>query len=175
MSTARKSPKKSSRPVAGKSRTPKAEASTNEARSAPAASRARPAGSVSLSPIIAAMRKRVSAAEAEAFAKSFYQRMGEDELPQHSADSWAALAADFLEFARTRKPGTARVRLFTPGLKSHGWESPHTVLQIVNDDMPFLVDSVTMALAELGIGVHVLGHPVVTLERDKAGRVQAVG
>ena len=46
--------------------------------------------------------------------------MGEDELPQHSADSWAALAADFLEFARTRKPGTARVRLFTPGLKSHG-------------------------------------------------------
>ena len=175
MSTARKSPKKSSRPVAGKSPTPKAEASTNEARSAPAASRARPAGSVSLSPIIAAMRKRVSAAEAEAFAKAFYQRMGEDEMPQHSADSWAALAADFLEFARTRKPGTARVRLFTPGLKSHGWESPHTVLQIVNDDMPFLVDSVTMALTELGIGVHVLGHPVVAIERDKSGRLQSVG
>ncbi len=60
------------------------------------------------------MRKRVPrrAAEAEAFAKAFYQRMGEDELPQHSADGWAALAADFLEFARTRKPGTAHVRLF---------------------------------------------------------------
>ena len=38
-------------------------------------------------------------------------------------------------------------------LKDNGWESPHTVLQVVNDDMPFLVDSVTMKLAEMGIGV----------------------
>ena len=41
--------------------------------------------------------------------------------------------------------------------------------------MPFLVDSVIMALAEQGIGVHVLGHPVVTFQRDKAGKLVAVG
>ena len=41
--------------------------------------------------------------------------------------------------------------------------------------MPFLVDTVTMALAEQGIGVHVLGHPVVTFQRDKAGKLLAVG
>ncbi|MDQ3617624.1 MAG: NAD-glutamate dehydrogenase [Pseudomonadota bacterium] len=133
---------------------------------------------VALDPIIAAMRKRLPKArhaEAEAFAKAFYLRMGDDELPQHSADGWAALASDFLDFARARKPGSALVRLFTPTLKTHGWESPHTVLQIANDDMPFLVDSVTMALAEQGIGVHVLGHPVVTFRRDKAGRLVGVG
>ncbi len=44
------------------------------------------------------------------------------------------------------------VRVFNPTLKSHGYESPHTLLQIVNDDMPFLVDSVSMTLADLGIG-----------------------
>jgi glutamate dehydrogenase len=38
------------------------------------------------------------------------------------------------------------VRLFNSTIKSHGWESAHTVLQIANDDMPFLVDTVTMAL-----------------------------
>src|SRR5690606_16000914 len=54
-------------------------------------------------------------------------------------------------------------------------ESPHTVVQIVNDDMPFLVDSVTMALADQGIGVHVLGHPVVRVRRNKAGELVAVG
>src|SRR3546814_18754542 len=37
--------------------------------------------------------------------------------------------------------------------------------------MPFLVDSVTMALAEQGIGVYVLGHPVVTITRDRAGKL----
>src|SRR5690606_40074849 len=98
-----------------------------------------------------------------------------DELPLHGPDGWAALATDFLDFARIRKPGAANVRLFNPGMKQHGWESPHTVLQIVNDDMPFLVDSVTMALAEHGIGVHVLGHPVVPITRDKAGKVVEVG
>ncbi|HJR73465.1 MAG TPA: NAD-glutamate dehydrogenase domain-containing protein [Luteimonas sp.] len=131
-----------------------------------------------LQPVFDAIRKRAGKAkqdDASAFAASFYHRMTADELPLHSADSWAALANDFLDFARTRKPGRAEVRLFNSNLKEHGWESPHTVLQIVNDDMPFLVDSVTMALAELGIGVHVLGHPVVPIARDKSGKLTGVG
>ena len=131
-----------------------------------------------LDPIFDAIRKRAGKAhrdEAGAFARAFYVRMSEDEVPMHSADGWAALANNFLDFARKRKPGTANVRLFNPNLKQHGWETPHTVLQIVNDDMPFLVDSVTMALADKGIGVHVLGHPVVPMARDKAGRLLAVG
>jgi glutamate dehydrogenase len=131
-----------------------------------------------LDPILDAIRKRAgksSEADAVAFAGTFYQRLSEDELPAHSTDAWAALAADFLEFARVRKPGTANVRLFNPTLAKHGWESAHTVLQIVNDDMPFLVDSVTMALADRGVGVHVLGHPILRVARDKAGRITRVG
>ena len=53
--------------------------------------------------------------------------MSEDELPQHSADGWAALAVDFLDFARARKPGTALRAPVQPDAKEHGWESPHTV------------------------------------------------
>src|SRR5690606_16811482 len=48
-------------------------------------------------------------------------------------------------------------------------------LQIVNDDMPFLVDSVSMALAEMGVAVHVLGHPLVRMERDRSGKLLRVG
>jgi glutamate dehydrogenase len=131
-----------------------------------------------LDPIFDAIRKRAGKArqdDASAFASAFYMRMTEDEVPMHGADGWAALANDFLDFARSRKPGTPSVRLFNPTLAVHGWESPHTVLQIVNDDMPFLVDSVTMALAERGVGVHVLGHPVVRIARDRNGKLTAVG
>ncbi len=133
---------------------------------------------VSLDPIVEAMRKGLPKsrhAEAEAFIRAFYRRMSSDELPQHDAGGWAELATDFLDFARARKPGTALVRLFNPTMKNQGWESTHTVVQIANDDMPFLVDSVTMALAEQGIGVHVLGHPVVAFQRDKAGKLVSVG
>ena len=131
-----------------------------------------------LDPVLAAVRKRVGKAggdDATAFAAAFYQRMGDDEVGLHAADGWAALATGFLDFIGKRKPGSASVRLFNPTLAGEGWETQHTVLQLANDDMPFLVDSVTMALSELGVGVHVLGHPVVALERDRAGRLKAVG
>jgi glutamate dehydrogenase len=131
-----------------------------------------------LDPIFDAIRKRAGKGrqdDASAFASAFYRRMTEDELPMHGAEGWAALANDFLDFARKRKPGTPSMRLFNPTLAKHGWESPHTVLQIVNDDMPFLVDSVGMALAERGVGVHVLGHPVVKIARDRSGQLTTVG
>jgi glutamate dehydrogenase len=134
--------------------------------------------SFSLEPIFAAIRKRVPSArhaEARAFAEAFYKRMEADEYPHHGPEGWAAIACDMLDFARMRKPGTASVRVFNASQKANGWESPHTVLQVVNDDMPFLVDSVSMALAEMGVGVHVLGHPLVRISRDKSGKIIAVG
>lgn len=143
-----------------------------------AASRVGAAAALSLQPIQDALKARIPAARREqvrVFIEAFYRRMEQDEYLHHSAETWAAMAADMLEFARVRKPGTAKVRVFNATDKDNGWESPHSVLQIVNDDMPFLVDSVSMALAAMGVGVHVLGHPVVRLERDKAGKVTAVG
>lgn len=151
---------------------------SKRASKATAAKAAAKDDTVSLGPIIEAMRKRLPKArhaETEAFINAFYKRMSSDELPQHDAQGWAALAIDFLDVARDRKPGKALVRLFNPTAKNEGWESGHTVVQIVNDDMPFLVDSVTMSLAEQSIGVHVLGHPVVTFTRDKAGKILSVG
>ncbi|RXR07279.1 NAD-glutamate dehydrogenase [Pseudoxanthomonas composti] len=132
----------------------------------------------SLEPIFQAIRARTAAGkrdEALAFAEAFYKRMEDDEFPNHSPEGWAAMSADMLEFARVRKPDKASVRVFNATEKANGWESPHSVIQIVNDDMPFLVDSVSMTLASLGVGVHVLGHPVIRFSRDKAGKLTAVG
>ncbi len=57
------------------------------------------------------------------------------------------------KLAQTRPQGTARVRVFTPTVPEHGWSAGgHTVVEVVTDDMPFLVDSVTMALTDRGGG-----------------------
>ena len=136
------------------------------------------ADAANLDPIIAALAKRTGKAglaEARTFTRAFYQRMDAEEARQHGSEGWAEVAVDMLDFIRTRKRGKALVHLFNPTLHKEGWESSHTVLQIANDDMPFLVDSVTMKLAELGVGVHVLGHPVIRMTRDKAGKLQQVG
>ncbi|TAN71510.1 MAG: NAD-glutamate dehydrogenase, partial [Magnetospirillum sp.] len=78
-------------------------------------------------------------------------------------------ALGLFTFARERRPGAASLRVFDPDLDRHGWVSSHTVIEIVNDDMPFLVDSVAMELARQGITIHLLVHPVISVRRDGAG------
>jgi len=132
-----------------------------------------------LEPVLAAMRQRYPSElqeQATAFGAAFYQRMEADELPLHPAQTWAAIAAGVLEFVRVRPPTQlSRVHAFNPVLETDGWQSPHTVLQIVTQDMPFLVDTVSLALAEQGIGIHVLGHPVITVSRDENGALTVIG
>ena len=62
--------------------------------------------------------------------------------------SWSKVILDMLEFVRERRPGVAKVRVFNPHNDDHGYGSMHTVIQIVTDDMPFLVDSTSMAVAQ---------------------------
>ena len=78
-------------------------------------------------------------------------------------------ALGLFTFARERSPGIPHLRVFDPDLDRHGWVSGHTVIEIVNDDMPFLVDSVAMELARHGIVIHLLVHPVISVRRDAAG------
>ncbi|MGL6291109.1 MAG: NAD-glutamate dehydrogenase, partial [Silanimonas sp.] len=98
------------------------------------------------------------------FVERFYARVPAEDLAVRSAEAWLAVARDVLAFAGGRAVGTPKLRLANPDAATQGYGSAHTVLQIANDDMPFLVDSVSMALAERGIGIHLLIHPVIERE-----------
>ena len=71
-------------------------------------------------------------------------------------------------FRGRRRPGEARVRVYNPGA-GDGWSSPHTIVEIVDDDMPFLVDSVTAAINESGREVRLGIHPILSVARDAGG------
>ena len=62
------------------------------------------------------------------------------------------------------------MRLFNPTAEANGWGLEHTVIEIVNDDMPFLVDSVSAEVNRLGRNIHLLLHPVVRVRRDAGGK-----
>ncbi len=72
----------------------------------------------------------------------------------------------------SRPPGKAAVAFYTPDFDRHGWHSPHTIIDIVTDDMPFLVDSITMLIYHQGLTIHRLMHPLLGVERDAAGTLQ---
>ncbi|RNM13618.1 NAD-glutamate dehydrogenase [Nocardioides pocheonensis] len=98
----------------------------------------------------------------------------EDLLDRNEADLYGAVM-HHLKSGIERPQGTATVRIFTPTVDSEGWSAEgHTVVEVVTDDMPFLVDSVTMALDEIGHDVHLVLHPQLVVRRDVAGHLQEV-
>jgi len=80
-----------------------------------------------------------------------------------------------LAFVAEREPGRAKIRAFAPDAERDGWTTRHSVIEIANDDMPFLVDSVAAELGRLGIGIHLLVHPVLKVERDQHRHLTGLG
>ena len=108
---------------------------------------------------------------AERFVRQFYAHVPPADILGDVPDNLAGAALALWELAQERVPGRPKVRVYTPRIEEHGWESSHSVVEIVNDDMPFLVDSVSAELRRLDAEVQLLIHPIVHVERDAAGRL----
>ncbi len=98
-----------------------------------------------------------------------YANASPDEVVEADAEQLYGAALALWKFSALRSPGTPKVRFYNPRMSEHGWESPHSVLEVINDDMPFLVDSLTAFLTERSIGIHTLLHPVLGVIRDRKG------
>ncbi|HZB52396.1 MAG TPA: hypothetical protein VE527_02145, partial [Reyranella sp.] len=117
---------------------------------------------------ICAAALAIGGEEAAHFARRLYARVADKDLAGALADQRAGAAVSLFAFARRRLPGVAKVRVFNT-TADHGFESRHTIVQIVNDDMPFLVDSIANECNRREINVHLLAHPVLAVRRDLDG------
>ncbi|GAA3131346.1 hypothetical protein GCM10020001_061880 [Nonomuraea salmonea] len=62
-----------------------------------------------------------------------------------------------------------------PTIEQNGWDPGHSVVEVVTDDMPFLVDSVAMELDRHDLGTHLVVHPQMRVRRDMTGRMLGRG
>ncbi len=104
--------------------------------------------------------------------RAYYADVPDEDLRHRDAKALAAAALSHIAFGRSRRRGIAIIRVFNPTAELDGWHSDATVVQLVNDDMPFLVDSVTMALNRLGHRVQLLIHPRLGAKRSRSGQLQ---
>ena len=108
------------------------------------------------------------------FAGIYFGQADPEDIRARSADDlYGAMRSQF-EFFRHRVPGQAKQRVFNPNPRDNGFSSRHTIVEIVNDDMPFLVDSVSMEINRQGPALHLIIHPIFAVERDAAGNLKAV-
>jgi glutamate dehydrogenase len=127
--------------------------------------------------IVATINEKVPEERREqlaSFARQYYQRTAPEDLLERDPDDLYGAVLAHWRAAQRRQPGTAKVRVYSPRFEEHGWRSTHSIVEIVTDDMPFLVDSVTMELNRHGLVIHLPIHPVIAVRRDEAGELLEV-
>ena len=105
----------------------------------------------------------------EQFVREYFGHVDPEDLDARAVADLYGAALSHWNFAHKRMPRQARVRVFNPTIEEHGWQSTHTIIEIVNDDMPFLVDSVTMEVNRHGLTLHLMSHPIIGVTRDAGG------
>ena len=107
--------------------------------------------------------------------RAYYRHVAPEDVVERSPEDLYGALASHRELAASRPQGTAAVRVVMPTTADAGWSaSGRSVVEVVTDDMPFLVDSVTMELNRLGHNVHGVIHPQFSVERDITGALREV-
>ncbi|HEX5849390.1 MAG TPA: NAD-glutamate dehydrogenase domain-containing protein, partial [Rubrobacter sp.] len=127
-----------------------------------------------LDKIVARIKEQMpedQAPQVEEFVRQYYGWVDTDDLEDRSPVDAYGAAVSHWAFAGRREPGERKIRIYNPVFEEHGWQSTHTVVEMINDDMPFLVDSTRMEVNRQGYAIHMILHPLIKVRRDEEGRL----
>ncbi|MDB1123908.1 NAD-glutamate dehydrogenase [Vibrio algarum] len=107
-------------------------------------------------------------------AKHLFNNISQDDLAnRNDADLYGAVVSLWHHITETNFKNIS-VRVFNPSLSRHGWQSTHTIIEIVVPDSPFLVDSTKMALSRLGLTCHFMLNGPTQFKRNKESEISAL-
>lgn len=104
----------------------------------------------------------------------FFGGMSAQEIQLYSSKHWAYVIIDFVQSVNKVPKESSVIRVFNPQIKTCGYESNHTVIQVSCQDMPFLVDSVALTFTKLGLEMELMTHPVAHIVRSTTGAIKGI-
>ena len=108
----------------------------------------------------------------KAFVREYFRGVPYEDLKKREiADLEGSVLAHW-NLGLQREAEQPLIRVYNPDVEQHGWQSPHTILEVVTDDIPFLVDSISMLLNRMGLTIHLSVHPAIRISRDSTGQLQ---
>jgi glutamate dehydrogenase len=110
----------------------------------------------------------------EAFYETYYRGVDPDDLASRPPKVFADIAAAHQRFAHQRRAEQDLVQVFNPQVARDGFSSEHTVVMVACEDRPFLVDSLSMAITQAGLAIHLIVHPVLQVKRNPKGQLVSV-
>ncbi len=112
--------------------------------------------------------------ESERLLERCYRHTMTEDLLSRRPEDLLGAGLSLRSLALDRAQATPQVRVFTPTVEQEGWSCGHSVVEVVTDDMPFLVDSVKAEIARHARGVHLIVHPQMVVRRDSSGALLEV-
>ena len=105
------------------------------------------------------------------FAELFYHNPALDELEGKTLNDVYGSAFAWWNFIQQRSTSEPKVRVFNPSLEEDGWLCGHTVIAVLQRDMPFLVDSIRIEVNRRNIDIHAIKSSLLTVARDASGQL----
>ena len=128
--------------------------------------------------IKALLSERLPKAESDlavCLAKYYFQRSSSRDLAQQSIDDSYGAFLCLWQFIQQRSTEQTLIHAYNPEPEEHHWHSTHSIIEVLVDDMPFLVASILMELDRQEVQVHNLTHPVIKAQRDEKGQLTSLG
>ncbi|CAM2773003.1 NAD-glutamate dehydrogenase [Pseudoalteromonas distincta] len=110
----------------------------------------------------------------EKFAKALYSNMSKEDLANRNDSDLYGAALSLWNSLEKNTTDDAVIRVFNPEVAKDGWQSSHTIVEIITKDMPFLVDSVRMAMTRENIASHLLLHCPLKIKRDTNAKISGL-
>ncbi len=129
---------------------------------------------IALEQLNAAASDQISAKEqtiVKTFISQFFQSAYTEEFEGRRVSDVLGYFMALWKTLQTYKAGEVQVTVVNPSLEEHGWQTSHTVITVMVKNMPFVVDSVRMALAGRNLRIQGIQHMIVFPERDDSGAV----
>jgi glutamate dehydrogenase len=108
------------------------------------------------------------------FLSLYYSELPEEDVDDRKTDDIYSVGVAHFDIGRIRRHGAPVVRVLSPTRERDGWSTPHSVVLMVTDDMPFLVDTMRLLLERHGLDIHLLVHPMLLVERDAGSELRRV-
>jgi glutamate dehydrogenase len=105
------------------------------------------------------------------FVEAFYGNSAPGDILSAQPSDLLAIARSVWTLLQKRAPKETVIRAFRPDTKTDGWNGTHTSIQVITEDMPFLVDSVAAELNRLAFNISLTVHPVIKVRRGKNGQL----
>lgn len=109
------------------------------------------------------------------FVRQFFGTLSLSDLEEWGVEDLAGAAFDFWNFIEQRDSEEIKIRIYNPNYEENGWQTSHTVVEVICKDKPFLVDTLRIVINRMQSYLHIIVHMGgICIKRDKTGVIEEI-